>query len=549
RPQGLSSDRLAYVIYTSGSTGKPKGVMVEHRNVVRLLAATESWFGFGRQDVWTLFHSFAFDFSVWELWGALLYGGRVVIVPHLTARSPQEFYRLLCREGVTVLNQTPSAFAQLIEAQSQCADLKHALRVVIFGGEALEFRTLRPWVQRNGAEQPQLVNMYGITETTVHVTYRRLTQEEIESERGSIIGRPIPDLKVYLLDRQGQPVPIGVVGEIHVGGAGVARGYLNRPELTEQRFVTDPFSAEPKGRMYKTGDLGRWRADGTIEYLGRNDEQVKIRGFRIELGEIEAQLARHAEVKEAVVLAREDVPGEKRLVGYVIARDAAAAPSAESLREHLKGVLPEYMVPSAFVALEVFPLTPNGKLDRRALPAPDLSAYTSREYEAARGEVEEILAGIWQELLRVERVGRNDNFFELGGHSLLIVQMMERLRRVGLSAEVRRVFDSPTLSDLAGTLIRGAGEQIEVPPNLIPAGCERITPQMLPLVQLEQEHIDRIVQAVPGGAANVQDIYPLAPLQEGMLFHHLLTQRSGDAYVISSLFVLSSRERLEEFIA
>src|SRR6185437_12038409 len=312
RPQGLSSDSAAYVIYTSGSTGKPKGVMVEHRNVVRLFAATESWFGFGERDVSTLFHSFAFDFSVWELWGALLYGGRVVIVPHLTARSPQEFYRLLCREGVTVLNQTPSAFAQLIEAQSQCADLKHALRVVIFGGEALEFRTLRPWVQRNGAEQPQLVNMYGITETTVHVTYRRLTQEEIESERGSIIGRPIPDLKTYLLDAHGKPVPIGVEGEIYVGGAGVARGYLNRPELTAERFLPDPFSADPKARMYKTGDQGKWRADGALEYLGRNDEQVKIRGFRIELGEIEAQLVCHGEIREAVVIAREDVPGEKR---------------------------------------------------------------------------------------------------------------------------------------------------------------------------------------------------------------------------------------------
>jgi amino acid adenylation domain-containing protein len=547
RPQGMSSESLAYVIYTSGSTGNPKGVMIEHRNVVRLFAATESWFGFGSQDVWTLFHSFAFDFSVWELWGALLYGGRVVIVPQLTARSSQEFYRLLCREGVTVLNQTPSAFAQLIQAQGQCQELEHVLRVVIFGGEALEFRTLRPWVQRNGAEQPQLVNMYGITETTVHVTYRQLSKEEVESERGSIIGRPIPDLKTYILDQRGDPAPIGVVGEIYVGGAGVARGYLNRPQLTRERFVPDPFSSEANARMYKTGDLGRWRADGTMEYLGRNDEQVKIRGFRIELGEIEAQLVRHGEVKEAVVLAREDEPGDKRLVGYVIATQGVAAPSAESLREHLRAVLPEYMVPSAFVVLEAFPLTPNGKLDRRGLPAPDLSSYTSREYEAPRGEIEEILAGIWGDLLHLERVGRHDNFFELGGHSLLIVQMMERLRRMGLSTEVRRVFESPTLSDLAGQLFHGVGEK-EVPPNLIPPECERITPQMLPLVQLEQEHIDRIAQAVPGGAGNIQDIYPLAPLQEGMLFHHLLDNHGADAYLQAGLFAVSSRPRLMELI-
>jgi len=411
------------------------------------------------------------------------------------------------------LNQTPSAFAQLIDAQAHSADQRHSLRVVIFGGEALELRALRPWVERNRADRPQLVNMYGITETTVHVTYRPLSEEEIESEQGSLIGKPIPDLQAYLLDRHREPVPIGVTGEIYIGGAGVARGYLNRPELTAERFLKDPFSTDPQARMYKTGDLGRWKADGTIEYLGRNDHQVKIRGFRIELGEIEAQLVQHTQVKEAVVIAREDVPGEKRLVAYVVA--AAAAPSVEELRMHLKAVLPEYMVPSAFVLLERLPLTSNGKLDRRALPAPELGAYVSREYEAPQGEVEEILAGIWQGLLKVERVGRHDNFFELGGHSLLIVQLMERLRRVGLSAEIRRVFESPTLADLAGALTRGAVGEYEVPPNLIPPGCEAITPAMLPLVELEPGHIERIVQTVPGGAANIQDIYPLAPVAGG----------------------------------
>ena len=292
------------------------------------------------------------------------------------------------------------------------------------------------------------------------------------------VGHPVANTQVYILDRHLQPVPLGVVGEIYIGGDGVARGYLNRPELTAERFIADPFSAEAQARMYKTGDLGRWRADGTIEYLGRNDHQVKIRGFRIELGEIEARLVGHEQVKEAVVLAREDVPGEKRLVAYVVAREAAQAPSVEGLRAHVKETLPEHMVPNAFVVLERMPLTANGKLDRRALPAPELGAYISREYEAPRGEVEEILAGIWQSLLRVERVGRQDNFFELGGHSLLIVQVMERLRRVGLSTELRRVFDSSTLAQLASALRRGANEQYAVPPNLIPEGCEAITSEI-----------------------------------------------------------------------
>jgi amino acid adenylation domain-containing protein/FkbH-like protein/thioester reductase-like protein len=545
---------LAYVIYTSGSTGKPKGVTVAHCNVTRLFEATRQWFEFNEQDVWTLFHSFAFDFSVWELWGALLYGGRLVVVPYLTARSAQEFYRLVCEEGVTVLNQTPSAFAQLIDAQAHSAGHRHALRVVIFGGEALELRMLRPWVERNGADKPQLVNMYGITETTVHVTYRPLSKEDIESEGSSLIGGTIPDLRAYLLDRHTQPVPIGVVGELYIGGAGVARGYLNRPQLTAERFIADPFGADGDGagcgvgRLYRTGDLARWRADGTLEYLGRNDNQVKIRGFRIELGEIEAQLWQHPQVKEAVVLAREDEPGEKRLVGYVVARSGQAAPSVEGLRSHLKGVLPEYMVPSALVLLANLPLTTNGKLDRAALPAPEQGDYVRRQYEAPQGEIEEILAGVWQSLLHVKQIGRNDNFFELGGHSLLIVQMLESLRHTGLSASLHLVFESPTLASLAQALTRKVAEEIVVPPNGIPIGCQQITPQMLPLVQLEPYHIDCIVRSVPGGAANIQDIYPLTSLQEGLLFHHLLNERSYDVYVVPTLLSVSSRERLQELI-
>nr|WP_161965687.1 non-ribosomal peptide synthetase [Steroidobacter cummioxidans] len=547
-PADSHPEHLAYVIYTSGSTGKPKGVMVEHRNVTRLFAATDHWFKFNERDVWTLFHSFAFDFSVWELWGALFYGGRVVVVPYRTARSPQDFYQLVCDERVTVLNQTPSAFAQLIDARARAPQKKHSLRVVIFGGEALELRMLRPWIELEGAEQTQLVNMYGITETTVHVTYRPpLTREQIEREHGSGIGQPIPDLSAYLLDRHQQLLPIGVVGEMYIGGGGVARGYLNRAELTAERFIRDPFSADPRARLYKTGDLGRWRADGTLEYLGRNDLQVKIRGFRIELGEIEAQLARHAEVREAVVLARADVPGDKRLVAYVIAVDATA-PKADALRAHLRNLLPEYMVPSAFVMLETFPLTSNGKLDRRALPAPERDAYASREYAAPVGDTEQLLAQIWKDLLHVEQVGRNDNFFELGGHSLLIMQMMERVRGHGLTTEVRRVFESPTLADLAGTLTRATTSAVQAPPNLIPPNCAVLTPEMLPLIDLNLEHIERIVAAVPGGASNIQDVYPLAPLQEGILFHHLMSEH-GDTYVVPTLLAVASRREVDELIA
>ena len=311
-------DNLAYVIYTSGSTGKPKGVLVNHSNVARLFAATDFWYNFNQDDVWTLFHSYAFDFSVWEIWGALLYGGRLVVVPYLVTRSPESFYELLCQEKVTVLNQTPSAFRQLIQAELSIAtagDLK--LRLVIFGGEALELKSLQPWFERHGDSLPQLVNMYGITETTVHVTYRPLSKADL-NHTASLIGRPIPDLQVYVLDEHKQLVPIGVPGEMYVGGEGVTRGYLNRPELTDERFISHPFSNHDKARLYKTGDKARYLPNGELEYLGRIDNQVKIRGFRIELGEIEVVLSHHPLVQESVVVIREDTPGDKRLVAYLV---------------------------------------------------------------------------------------------------------------------------------------------------------------------------------------------------------------------------------------
>ncbi|MDS9726532.1 amino acid adenylation domain-containing protein, partial [Pseudomonas aeruginosa] len=412
----LSADNLAYVIYTSGSTGKPKGTLLTHRNALRLFSATEAWFGFDERDVWTLFHSYAFDFSVWEIFGALLYGGRLVIVPQWVSRSPEDFYRLLCREGVTVLNQTPSAFKQLM-AMACSADMatqQPALRYVIFGGEALDLQSLRPWFQRFGDRQPQLVNMYGITETTVHVTYRPVSEADLEGGLVSPIGGTIPDLSWYILDRDLNPVPRGAVGELYIGRAGLARGYLRRPGLSATRFVPNPFPGGAGERLYRTGDLARFQADGNIEYIGRIDHQVKVRGFRIELGEIEAALAGLAGVRDAVVLAHDGVGGTQ-LVGYVVADSAEDAERLrESLRESLKRYLPDYMVPAHLMLLERMPLTVNGKLDRQALPQPDAS-LSQQAYRAPGSELEQRIAAIWAEILGVERVGLDDNFFELGG--------------------------------------------------------------------------------------------------------------------------------------
>ncbi|MFW3163443.1 syringopeptin non-ribosomal peptide synthetase SypA [Pseudomonas syringae pv. syringae] len=533
---------LAYVIYTSGSTGLPKGVMVEHRNVARLFSATRDWFGFNEQDIWALFHSFAFDFSVWEIWGALLHGGRLLIVPQLVSRSPEDFYDLLCSAGVTVLNQTPSAFRQLIAAQGE-KEQAHSLRQVIFGGEALDTAMLKPWYARSVNADTQLVNMYGITETTVHVTYYPLQPEDAQRVGASPIGKRIPDLQLYLLDAYGHPLPPGAVGELYVGGAGVARGYLNRDELNATRFLDDPFASEPGARMYRSGDLGRWLPDGNLEYLGRNDEQVKIRGFRIELGEIEAQLSACQGVREAVVVVREDEPGDKRLVAYVIGT-ADLEPDATYLREQLRLSLAEHMLPSAFVSLEAFPLTANGKLDRKALPLPSAEAYARRQYEAPQGLTETRLAGLWTELLGVEQVGRHDQFFELGGHSMLAVKLIERMRDIGLNGDVRVLFGQPTLASLAAA--SGKVTEVQAPTNKIPAYCRHITPDMLPLAALTQAQIDRVVASVPGGVSNVQDIYGLVPLQEGILYHHLANEE-GDPYLLQALLRVDSFEQLLDF--
>ncbi|MCE0522903.1 MAG: amino acid adenylation domain-containing protein [Methylacidiphilales bacterium] len=444
---------LAYVIYTSGSTGLPKGVLVTQENVARLFSATDPWFHFGPEDVWTLFHSSAFDFSVWEIFGALLYGGRLVIVPYMVSRSASAFRELVIRERVTVLNQTPSAFRQLIQADQALPPGDLALRYVIFGGEALEFQSLRPWFERYGDERPQCVNMYGITETTVHVTYRPIRLADLENHSGSNIGIPLPDLQVYVVDQQGRRVAPGETGEMLVGGLGVARGYLNRPELTQERFIANPFAPETSPRLYRSGDLARFRENGDLEYLGRIDHQVKIRGFRIELSEIESMLARHPSVKECAVLARSDGGTEPRLVAYLVTGQDTTS-GVEALRNHLAQKLPEYMVPSAFVFLDSFPLTVNGKLDREALPAPGSERpRLASEYVAPQSDLEKILANLWKTALRQEKVGVNDNFFDLGADSLMLTAVHRRLEsELKRAIPITELFQFPTIHSLAGRL-------------------------------------------------------------------------------------------------
>jgi amino acid adenylation domain-containing protein len=449
----VKPDDDAYVIYTSGSTGRPKGARITHHNVARLFEASEDIFAFDGEDVWTMFHSPAFDFSVWEIWGALLYGGRLVIVPYTVSRSPDAMYALLIEERVTVLNQTPSAFRALVGVDATHAqDLD--LRLVIFGGEALDFTMLAPWLERHGDDRPALYNCYGITETTVHVTWRRLRRDDALETR-SLIGRPLPDLEMYVLDPYGQPVPPLVAGELWVAGGGVGRGYLNRDDLTRAKFVAHPVLGR-RGLAYRSGDRVRWLPDGECEYLGRIDHQVKIRGFRIELGEIENALCEHPGVAQSVVMARADRHGEKRLVAWYVS--TGAAPVAEELRAWLLRTLPEYMVPAYLLPVERMPLTNNGKIDRAALPEPLWSRPdAARAYTRPRNEVEERMARLWEQVLEVERVGVHDDFFALGGHSMLAVELFGGIEKTfGKNLPLATLFSAPTVAQLCETLERSS---------------------------------------------------------------------------------------------
>jgi amino acid adenylation domain-containing protein len=443
-------ENLAYCIYTSGSTGIPKGVLLNHRNVVRLMRNEKFQFNFTSDDVWTMFHSYCFDFSVWEMYGALLYGGTLVIVPE-SARDPQSFLAVLSQHRVTVLNQTPSAFSLLAQHALSFRERPHlALRYVIFGGEALDPVQLEQWREVYG--HVALINMYGITETTVHVTFKELTWEGLASHVSNI-GVPIPTTTTYIMDSRQDLLPVGVLGELHVGGDGVARGYLHRPDLTAEKLV--PHAAGAGARIYRSGDLGRYLANGEIEYLGRIDHQVKIRGFRIEPGEIESAICGHRSVREAVVVAREDTPGAKRLVAYVVSADGES-PAIPELRNYLRAKLPDHMVPSAFVVLDRLPLTSNQKVDRRALPEPTgTRAAVGAHFVAAETEAEKKIAAIWQQALGIDKIGIDDNFFDAGGHSLLLIEVQWKLKEA-FEREVSLVdmFENPTVRLLAGRLGR-----------------------------------------------------------------------------------------------
>jgi len=439
----LSGDNLAYIIYTSGSTGRPKGVMISHRNVVRLFVNDTPLFDFDERDVWTMFHSFCFDFSVWEMYGALLFGGKLVIVPKNVARDASLFCQLLADEGVTILNQTPSAFYIL---QDQISSLTLPLplhvRYVIFGGEALNPAKLTAWHERY--PDCRLINMYGITETTVHVTYQEIEKNHLD-ETTSVIGKPIPTLYAYILDESLRAVPANTAGELFVGGDGLARGYLNLEQLTAERFIADPYGSEG-AKLYRTGDLVRQADDGTLEYLGRIDDQVKVRGFRIELGEIEHAMQQIPEVVHGIVVAAKRENGDTQLIGYYIAKQPL---SKSSINEFLQGRLPEYMVPPLLVEVDHIPLTSNGKVDKKALPIPDGSQLSTRTYVALKHKTERTIATCWKTVLTVERIGRDDNFFELGGNSLLAQKTTIELRKAGIDITVINLYRYPTVRELA----------------------------------------------------------------------------------------------------
>ncbi|QPL45288.1 amino acid adenylation domain-containing protein [Halomonas sp. A40-4] len=532
----LHGENLAYVIYTSGSTGRPKGAANRHHALTNRLQWMQEAYDLTADDTVLQKTPFSFDVSVWEFFWPLMQGARLVMAPPGAHREPTQLVELIRTHKITTLHFVPSML-QAFLAHGEVETCTSLTRLVC-SGEALPAELQNQVFVR--LPRTALYNLYGPTEAAIDVTHWTC-QDDGRSQVA--IGQPIAGIRTYVLDGDLNLVPPGVSGELYLGGLGLARGYLHRPDLTAERFVADPFTEGE--RLYRTGDLVRWRDDGQLEYLGRLDHQVKIRGLRIELGEIEAELLAQSAVREAVVVAQEG-SGGSRLVAYVVPQ-ADSELDTSSLREALGQTLPDYMVPGVLVSLDALPLNANGKVDRKALPEPGLASGS--QYEPPQGEVEKALAEIWSEILGVNQVGRHDNFFELGGHSLLALKALEQMRHRGLTAEVRTLFQHPELTAFAQAIAQKPEQQeCIIPPNRIPHGCQALQPEMLTLIELNDEELREVESAVPGGASNIQDIYPLAPLQEGILFHHRL-QEEGDAYVTPRLLGFDSRERLEAFTA
>ncbi|MEV8548135.1 amino acid adenylation domain-containing protein [Streptomyces sp. NPDC051572] len=538
----LDPGQLAYVIYTSGSTGRPKGVAVTHGSLANYVGSVPARVGFGGVGGrYAVLQGQATDLGNTVVFASLTTGGELHLLPEEAVTDPVAVATYLAEHRIDCLKAVPSHLAVLSAAGGAASVLP--ARSLVLGGEAASPGLVGELLA--AADECEVFNHYGPTETTIGVATTRLTPELVA--QGVVpVGTPVANTRFYVLDGGLQPVAPGVVGELYVAGAQLARGYLNRFALTAERFVACPFI--PGERMYRTGDRVRWTADGQLVFVGRADEQVKVRGFRVEPGEVQAVLSAHRQVAQVAVTAREDTPGDVRLIAYIVAadEDTDTTELATMVREFAVSRLPEHMVPSAVVVLDALPLTGNGKLDRKALPTPD---YANAGPGGGRGPAtlqEEILCQAFAEVLGLENVGVDDDFFELGGHSLLAVSLVENLRTRGVSISVRVLFQAPTPAGLAAV---AAPAEADVPPNLIPEGATEITPEMLPLVDLSADEVERVVAQIPGGAANIADIYPLAPLQEGIFFHHLMAdQGNHDVYVLPIVLGFDSRDRLDAFL-